>query len=73
MIKSYRISDVDCAACAAKIEHKISKIKGVESAVLSFMSKKLTVEFENDNAEELFGEILKVCRKVCPECTLTER
>ena len=49
MIKSYRISDVDCAACAAKIEHKISKIKGVESAVLSFMSKKLTVEFENDN------------------------
>lgn len=73
MIKAYSINGVDCAACAAKIENRISKIKGVESCVLSFMSKKLTVEFDNADPEALYPDILKACRKVSPDCTLTER
>ncbi len=72
MRKTYKIAEIDCPACAAKIESKISKIKGVESAVISFLSKKLTIEFECENPELLMPEILKVCRKVEPDCTLVE-
>jgi len=72
MIKKFRINGVDCAACGAKIENGISKIKGVESAVLSFMSKKLTVELDTDDVEGVLVKILKVCRKVSPDITLEE-
>lgn len=36
---------LDCANCAAKIEKEASNITGVKSAVVDFVSKKLTIEF----------------------------
>ena len=73
MIKTYSVNGIDCAACAAKIENKISKMKGIESCVISFMSKKMSIEFNTGDPEKLFPEIVKICRKVCCECVVTER
>lgn len=72
MTKTYKVAEVDCPACAAKMESKVAKIKGVESATLSFLSKKLTIEFACDDPESIMPEILKACRKVEPDCTLVE-
>ena len=73
MTKIYTVNGIDCAACAAKIENKISKIKGVESCVISFMSKKMSIEFDKGDPEALYPEIVKACTKVCSECVVTER
>ena len=43
MKKSYTINNLDCAHCGAKIESLISDMQGIESAVLNFPLKKLTV------------------------------
>ena len=40
MIKSFKLENLDCANCAAKIESEILKIDGVISASVSFMEKK---------------------------------
>ena len=44
MKKVYRLQDLDCANCAAKMERAIAKIDGVDSVTVSFMAQKLTLE-----------------------------
>ena len=44
MKKTYKI-EVDCAACALKMEEAAKNIQGVESATVSFMTQKMKVEF----------------------------
>lgn len=39
----FRLSGVDCADCAAKLEQKISGMSGVESAIINFGAAKMTV------------------------------
>ena len=41
--KQFEVNNLDCAHCGTKVEEAISKIDGVESAVLNFPLKKLRV------------------------------
>ncbi len=50
MKKTYDI-DVDCPHCAAKMEEAIKGTEGIKDAVLSFVTLKLEVEFE-EGADE---------------------
>ena len=43
MKKTYKMIDLDCANCAAKMEEAIKKIDGVTSASVSFMTQKMTI------------------------------
>lgn len=64
MKKSYKI-EVDCANCASKMEAAACKIDGVKEAVVSFMTQKMNIEFE-DGADEtaVMKKVRKACRKV---------
>lgn len=70
MKKTYKV-EVDCANCAAKMEEATKKTKGVKDASLSFMTLKLTVEFE-DGADvgAVMQEVLKNCKKVEDDCEI---
>lgn len=70
MKKSYKI-EVECAACADKMEHAIAKVAGVNRANVNFLLQKLTLEFaEQSNPTEVMAEVLRVCRKVEPDCRI---
>lgn len=69
MKKSYKIEDLDCANCAAKIEDAIRQISGVKDVSVSFISQKLTVETDSD-LTEIMSEIKKVVNKIEPDCTI---
>ena len=70
MKKSYKI-EVDCANCANKMEIAANKVKGVAEASVNFMTLKMTVKFEDGaNASEVMPEVLKVCRKIEPDCEI---
>ena len=43
MKKKFKLIDLDCANCAAKMEDAIKKIDGVEDASVSFMTQKMTI------------------------------
>lgn len=70
MKKTFKLEDLDCANCAAKMETAINKIDEVKSATVSFMSQKLIVETEQELSDELMKKIIKVCRKVEPDCKI---
>ena len=68
MKKAFRLEDLDCANCAAKMERAILKLEGVRSASVSFMSQKMTIEAD----DEVFGDVVKAAVKciarVEPDC-----
>lgn len=70
MKKRFKLENLDCANCAAKMEAAIQKLPGVQSATVSFMTQKLTLEADDDRFDEIVEEAAKACRKVEPDCTL---
>ena len=70
MKKSYKI-EVDCAACAQKMEDAAKKTEGVKDAVVNFMTLKMTVEFEEGaEVRSTMEKVLKNCRKVESDCEI---
>ena len=68
MKKKYKV-DVDCAACAVKMEDAAKKVDGVADASINFMAAKMTVEFEDGADEkETMKNVLKACRKIESDC-----
>ena len=70
MKKTYKLIDLDCAHCAAKMEAAIQKIDGVSEASVSFLTQKLTVEAEDGRFEEIMKQVVKACKKVEPDCVI---
>ncbi len=70
MKKVYKLQDLDCANCAAKMERAINKIDGVERASVNFLTQRLAVEADENRFEEIMDEIAKACRKVEPDCKI---
>lgn len=68
MKKIYKLEDLDCANCAAKMERAITKIDGVVSANVSFISQKMTIEADDSNFDSIMQQVVKVCKKVEPDC-----
>lgn len=70
MQKTYDV-EVDCANCAAKMEEAVKATEGVKDAVLSFMTLKLKVEFEEGADEKkVMKAALKNCKKVEDDCEI---
>ena len=64
MKKSYKI-DVDCAACAEKMEVAAKETEGVKDAVVSFMTLKMKVEFEDGaDVDAVMKNVYANCKKV---------
>jgi len=70
MKKTFKLVDLDCANCAAKMENAIKKIDGVTEASVSFLTQKLTVEAEDGRFEEIMKQVVKACKKVEPDCVI---
>ena len=69
MKKSYKC-EVDCANCAAKMEEAVSKLDGVKSARVNFMTQKFTLEADDERYEEILKAAIKACKKVEPDCEI---
>lgn len=70
MKKNYGI-EVDCAACALKMEEAAKKTTGVKDATVSFMTQKMKVEFEDGaDVDSVMQEVLKNCKKVESDCEI---
>ena len=68
MKKTYRI-DVDCANCANKMEAAAQKTAGVKAAAVSFMTLKMTVEFEEgQDPKSVMTAVRDNCKKVEDDC-----
>ncbi len=71
MKKIYKMEDLDCAHCAAKMEKGIAKLNGVEAVTISFLSQKMTVTFsEGADIDAIMKEAASICKKIEPDCRI---
>ena len=64
MKKSFKLSELDCANCAAKMEAAINKLDSVDSATINFMSQRLILEADDDKYNEAVDLAQKAITKV---------
>ena len=70
MRKTFKLDELDCANCGAKMEAAIKKINGVVDAKITFMTQKLVVEAEDARFDEIMDEAQSICRKIEPDCEI---
>lgn len=70
MKKKFKMEDLDCANCAAKMEDAIKKIPGVNDVNVSFMAQKMTIEADEERFDEIMKEVAAACAKVEPDCRI---
>ena len=70
MKKTFKLEDLDCANCAAKMERAIAKIDGVQSVNVSFIAQKMTIEADEEKFDGIMEQVVKTCRKVEPDCKI---
>ena len=70
MKKTYKI-EVDCANCANLMEQAVQKVAGVSSATVHYMTLKLHIVFEEGyDPSTVMKEVLRVCKKIEPDCNI---
>ena len=70
MKKAFKLEDLDCANCAAKMEAAIGKLPGVNKATVSFMAQKLILDADDARFDEILAAAAKEIRKVEPDCRI---
>ncbi|MBO5727517.1 MAG: heavy-metal-associated domain-containing protein [Oscillospiraceae bacterium] len=73
MKKTFDMTDLECAHCAAKMENAIRALDGVTGASINFFAQKLTLEAEDARFDDIVAQAQKICRKVEPDCRIVVR
>ena len=71
MKKIFKLENLDCANCAAKMENAINKMEGV-SATINFMSQKLSLEAADDVFEDTIAAAQKAISKIERDCIIVK-
>ena len=70
MKKTYKI-DVDCANCANKMEAAAQNTPGGKNATVTFMTLKMSVEFEaGQDHKDVMQQVYANCKKVEDDCEI---
>lgn len=70
MKKSFSLENLDCANCAAKMEHAVSKIDGVNHVSISFIAQHMTLDADDTRFDDILAETVRKCRKIEPDCKI---
>ncbi len=70
MKKTFLLDEIDCANCAAKFERAVNEIDGVQSATVNFFAQKLILEADDDKFDAVVKQVVKVAKKVVPDCEI---
>ena len=67
MKKVFKLQDLECAHCAAKMELAISKIEGVNSVSINFLMQKMTLDADDAVFDDVLKKAMKAIKKVEPD------
>lgn len=70
MKKKFKLENLGCANCAAKMENDINKLEGVQEASISFMMQKLSIEAEDDKMDAILDQAQKIISGYEEDCRI---
>jgi len=72
MKKIFKLEELDCANCAAKMENAIRKIDGVNSVSVNFLAQRLVLDAEDDKFDAALAAAEKAIKKVDSHCCIVK-
>lgn len=72
MKKTFKLENLDCASCAAKMEDAIQKLDGVTNVNINFIMQKLTLETDSEDISDIVKKAIKICKKIEPDCRVIQ-
>ena len=70
MRKVFKLDEIDCAACAGKLEDAIKKLDGVEDAKINFLTQKLTLVANDVDFDTVLDAVVKLTASIEPDCEI---
>ena len=70
MKRTYKMEELCCANCAAKMETAINKLDDVDTAVINFMSQRITIVADEDKFENVLAEAQRIITKIERDCKI---
>ncbi len=70
MKRTYKMEELCCANCAAKMETAINKLDDIDTAVINFMSQRITIVADEDKFESVVDEAQKIITKIEKDCKI---
>ena len=67
MKQSFRLVNLGCANCAAKMESAIKKLPGVSRVGINFMTTRMVIEADDQNMESIIESASKIIKKIEPD------
>ncbi|MBQ7224725.1 MAG: heavy-metal-associated domain-containing protein [Clostridia bacterium] len=70
MKKVFKVKNLECAHCAAKMQKEIEKLDGVNSASVSFLTQKFILDVADEKYDEIILSSRKIIKKIEPDCEI---
>lgn len=70
MKKTFRLTNLDCANCASKMENNASKVEGINSVNFNFMMQKVTIDAPDEKFNEILDKVDAICQRVDSDCKI---
>lgn len=72
MKKILKLEGLDCANCLAKMERRISKLKGVNEVSSNFLTAKMIIEADEVLMPEIEYAASKIIKKLEPQIVIKD-
>ncbi|MDO5331042.1 MAG: cation transporter [Bacillota bacterium] len=70
MKQTFKVKNLDCANCAARLEKAINKLPDVDVAVVSFATEKLMLEAADDKFDAVVANVEATMKELEPDWVL---
>lgn len=70
MTKIFRLKDLDCVNCAAKMENCLKKINAINRVSVNYLTQKMMIEANDAEFENVMQQVIKICKKIEPDCKI---
>ncbi|MDD7510844.1 MAG: cation transporter [Peptostreptococcaceae bacterium] len=70
MKKKFKLENLGCANCAAKMESDINKLDGVEGCTVNFMASKMIIEAADEKFDEILSKAHDIVHKYESDCNI---
>lgn len=70
MKRAYKLEGHLCGNCAAKIQDKVGRLDGVNSASVNFMTMRFTLDTADEKHTELLEASKRIFDAIEPTCTI---
>ena len=70
MKKTFKLVNLDCAHCAAKMENESKKIDGVNDVAFNFMMQKMKIDADTERFDDIIAKVQNVISKVDADCEI---